>query len=50
MTRRAFVLFLAVILGGAARGEELDPQLRSAYVLGPEDQITVWALDVEEIQ
>jgi len=29
--------------------DEADTRLRSTYVLGPEDQIVVWALEVEEL-
>jgi polysaccharide export outer membrane protein len=44
---------LAFSLAGRAQAppapEEGDGQLRSTYVLGPDDQITIRALDVEEI-
>ena len=49
MTRRAeamFAMLLLPLLGGAARGAEPGP---GAYILGPEDQITVRALHVAEI-
>ncbi len=29
--------------------DEADDQLRSTYVMGPEDEIAVWALEVEEL-
>jgi len=50
VTLMAMLLVSVLALGRANGAGETESQLRSAYVLGPEDQISVWALDVEEIQ
>jgi polysaccharide export outer membrane protein len=56
MNRRSAFLagaMLAISLAGRAQTPpapaETDGQVRSTYVLGPDDQVTVRALDVEEI-
>ncbi|MBI3696442.1 MAG: polysaccharide biosynthesis/export family protein [Acidobacteria bacterium] len=48
MRKTAMAVVFVPLLALQAQTSEAD--LRSAYVLGPEDQISVWALDVEEIQ